>query len=328
MIKNHGGVFGRNPTFNNITAEGTITGTVSGLAIGTDVQAHDAALDDIAGLAVTDGNVIVGDGTNWVAESGATARTSLGLGSIATQAADSVDIDGGAIDGAAIGANSESTGKFSTLEATGAVVFNEAGGDFDFRVEGDDQANLLFCDASADTVKIGTTSNTPGYFNTITGTALTDAGRIISASTSGWLVSNTGVSGGTLIGFGTGTNWNTGTISTTTTTVTYGSASDYRLKDDVQPMTGSITRLKALNPVNFRWTRDGSRIDGFIAHEAQQVVPESVTGQKDEVDEDGNPIYQNIDQAKLVPLLTDALQEAIAKIETLEAKVAALEGAS
>lgn len=50
-----------------------------GLAIGTDVQAYDAGLTDIAGLAVTDGNIIVGDGTNWVVESGATARTSLGL---------------------------------------------------------------------------------------------------------------------------------------------------------------------------------------------------------------------------------------------------------
>ena len=53
--------------------------TTLGVAIGTDVQAYDAQLDDIAALAVTDGNVIVGDGSNWVAESGATARTSLGV---------------------------------------------------------------------------------------------------------------------------------------------------------------------------------------------------------------------------------------------------------
>jgi len=70
-----------------------------GLAIGTNVQAYDAGLTDIAGLAVTDGNIIVGDGTNWVAESGATARTSLGLGSIATQASSSVTITGGSITG-------------------------------------------------------------------------------------------------------------------------------------------------------------------------------------------------------------------------------------
>ena len=70
-----------------------------GLAIGTDVQAYDAGLTDIAGLAVTDGNIIVGDGANWVAESGATARTSLGLGTIATQDANNVNITGGTISG-------------------------------------------------------------------------------------------------------------------------------------------------------------------------------------------------------------------------------------
>ena len=73
--------------------------TALGLVIGTDVQAYDAGLTDIAGLAVTDGNIIVGNGTNWVAESGATARTSLGLGSIATQASSSVTITGGSVTG-------------------------------------------------------------------------------------------------------------------------------------------------------------------------------------------------------------------------------------
>ena len=67
-------------------------------------------------------------------------------------------------------------------------------------------------------------------------------------------------------------------------------------------------------------------VDGFLAHEAQEVVPECVTGEKDAVDDEGNPIYQGIDQSKMVPLAIAAIQEAIAKIETLEAKVAALEG--
>jgi len=67
--------------------------------IGSSVQAWDTQLDDIAALTVTDGNFIVGNGTNWVTESGATARTSLGLGSIATQASDSVSITGGSITG-------------------------------------------------------------------------------------------------------------------------------------------------------------------------------------------------------------------------------------
>jgi hypothetical protein len=59
----------------------------------------------------------------------------------------------------------------------------------------------------------------------------------------------------------------------------------------------------------------------------QTVVPEAITGEKDAVDDDGNPVYQGIDQSKLVPLLTAALQEAIGRIETLETEVAALKGA-
>ena len=91
-------------------------------------------------------------------------------------------------------------------------------------------------------------------------------------------------------------------------------------------MTGAINRVKQLAPKRFNFIADAdTTVDGFLAHEAQAVVPESVTGIKDEVDDDGNAVMQNIDQSKLVPLLVGALKESIAKIETLEAKVAALE---
>jgi hypothetical protein len=105
----------------------------------------------------------------------------------------------------------------------------------------------------------------------------------------------------------------------------FNTSSDYRLKEDVQPMVGASDRLMALKPVNFAWKVDGSRVDGFLAHEAQEVVPECVTGEKDAVDDEGNPQYQGIDQSKIVPLLVAALQEALTKIEALEARVAALE---
>jgi hypothetical protein len=111
-----------------------------------------------------------------------------------------------------------------------------------------------------------------------------------------------------------------------TTGVSYSTASDYRLKENVVPLTGAANRLNQLQVHRFNFIADpDTTVDGFIAHEAQAVVPECVTGTKDEVDADGNPVYQGIDQSKLVPLLTAALQEALAKIETLEAKVAALE---
>ena len=113
-----------------------------------------------------------------------------------------------------------------------------------------------------------------------------------------------------------------------TTGVSYYSASDYRLKENQSLITDGITRLKVLKPYKFNWKADAStKVDGFFAHEVTPAVPEAITGTKDEVDENNEPIIQQIDHSKLVPLLTAALQEAITKIETLETKVAALEAA-
>jgi hypothetical protein len=114
-----------------------------------------------------------------------------------------------------------------------------------------------------------------------------------------------------------------GTVATSSdgSSTSYSTSSDYRLKEDWQPMANASDRVKALNPVNFAWKSSGERVDGFLAHEAQEVVPEAVHGTKDAVDDEGNPDYQGIDQSKLVPLLTAALQEAIAKIETLEQRL-------
>ena len=113
---------------------------------------------------------------------------------------------------------------------------------------------------------------------------------------------------------------------TGTTTTFFGTSSDYRLKENVVNISDGITRVKQLQPRRFNFIDDAdTTVDGFLAHEAQTVVPEAVSGTHNEVDDDGNAVMQGIDQAKMVPLLTAALQEAIAKIETLEAKVAALE---
>jgi hypothetical protein len=116
-----------------------------------------------------------------------------------------------------------------------------------------------------------------------------------------------------------------GSISVTASATAYNTSSDYRLKENVIPLTGAIDRLQQIPVHRFNFIADPDKtVDGFIAHEAQEIVPECVTGEKDAVDDDGNPVYQGIDQSKLVPLLTAALQEAIGRIETLEAEVAAL----
>ena len=138
-----------------------------------------------------------------------------------------------------------------------------------------------------------------------------------------------GTGGGTgYISFG----YNTGEIGSITqsgtTGVAYNTTSDYRLKENDVDMTGAIARVKQLQPKRFNFIADAdTTVDGFMAHEVQTVVPEAITGTHNEVDDDGNPVYQGIDQSKLVPLLTGALQEAIAKIEALEARVEALEDA-
>lgn len=117
-----------------------------------------------------------------------------------------------------------------------------------------------------------------------------------------------------------------GTINTSGSTTGFNTSSDYRLKENVVTDWDATTRFKQLKPSRFNWKADKSTtVDGFLAHEVSSVVPQAVYGEKDAVDADGNPEYQGIDQSKLVPLLTKSLQEALARIETLEAKVTALE---
>jgi hypothetical protein len=117
-----------------------------------------------------------------------------------------------------------------------------------------------------------------------------------------------------------------GRIEVSGSSTVYSTSSDYRLKENVVPLTGAVDRLQQVPVYRFNFIADPDKtVDGFIAHEAQEIVPECVTGEKDAVDDEGNPVYQGIDQSKLVPLLTAALQEAIAEIGSLKDRVAALE---
>lgn len=114
-------------------------------------------------------------------------------------------------------------------------------------------------------------------------------------------------------------NGEVGSIFTSSSSTSYQTSSDHRLKENVADMTGAINRVKQLAPKRFNFIADDSvTVDGFLAHEAQTVVPEAVSGTHNEVDDDGNAVMQGIDQSKLVPLLTAALKESITKIETLE----------
>jgi hypothetical protein len=128
------------------------------------------------------------------------------------------------------------------------------------------------------------------------------------------------------IDFFTGTNTSRiGSIESTTTLTSYNVTSDYRLKEDIAPMTGALAKIAQLKPVTYKWKINGSDGQGFIAHELAEVVPDCVSGEKDAVDANGNPDYQGIDVSFLVATLTAAIQEQQALITSLTARITALE---
>jgi len=118
-----------------------------------------------------------------------------------------------------------------------------------------------------------------------------------------------------------------GTIAVNSSSTAYNTSSDYRLKENIAPMTGALDKIAQLKPVTYTWKADGSDGQGFIAHELQAVVPDCVTGKKDDVDAEGNPKYQGVDTSFLVATLTAAIQEQQTIINDLKARIETLEGA-
>jgi hypothetical protein len=154
--------------------------------------------------------------------------------------------------------------------------------------------------------------------NTVNGVALRTTGETrftVSGSSS-----NT-----TLAFFRNGSASEVGSITTTGTATSYVTSSDYRLKENIFPMTGALDTVSALKPVTYTWKATGESTQGFIAHELQSIIPDAVVGEKDAVDADGNPVYQGIDTSFLVATLTAAIQELKAEIDSLKAQ---LNGAS
>ena len=119
--------------------------------------------------------------------------------------------------------------------------------------------------------------------------------------------------------FGNTNNDAVGSIATNGAATAFNTSSDYRLKQDITPMTGALAKVALLKPVNYKWKFDGSEGEGFIAHELAEVCPNAVTGEKDAVNSEGNPIHQGIDTSFLVATLTAAIQELNAKFEEYKA---------
>jgi hypothetical protein len=116
-------------------------------------------------------------------------------------------------------------------------------------------------------------------------------------------------------------NGGVGSISTSGSATSFTTSSDYRLKNTIAPMTGALAKVALLKPCTYKWNADGSNGEGFIAHELAEVMPQAVVGEKDAVDAEGKPVYQGIDTSFLVATLTAALQEAVAEINSLKARL-------
>jgi hypothetical protein len=134
---------------------------------------------------------------------------------------------------------------------------------------------------------------------------------------------------GTMVNFFS-TNSTTTTIGTIgnsgNTNTTYNTSSDYRLKENIVPMSRALDTVAALKPVTWNWKSTGADGQGFIAHELAEVVPDCVTGEKDAVDGEGNPVHQGVDTSYLVATLTAAIQELKAIVDAQGAEIAALKG--
>jgi hypothetical protein len=177
--------------------------------------------------------------------------------------------------------------------------------------------------------------------NLMVGTTAANGNGVTISGTQGnnfWSSKTTSTAGYNQLTF-SNPNGIVGFIQTGGSSTIYSTSSDYRLKENVVPLAGAADRLAQIPVCRFNFIADpDTTVDGFLAHEVQAFVPECVTGEKDQVetvevtDEDGNvigteerPVYQGIDQSKLVPLLTAALQEAMQKIDALETRISALE---
>ena len=101
--------------------------------------------------------------------------------------------------------------------------------------------------------------------------------------------------------------------------------SDYRIKENDRPLSDGVELVKQLNPIYYNLKRSPNHtMQGFFAHELQEIVPDAVNGTKDEVDENNKPIYQSVDLTFMIPCLTAAIKELIAKVEVLENELTAL----
>jgi len=174
--------------------------------------------------------------------------------------------------------------------------------------DGDGNPRGVF-DGSGNLYLNTTTQNDSGKFNI----------NFTSVSNIGIGIKQTNNSTGTLLNFINYLGNSMGSISCVVTSTAYNTSSDYRLKENIAPMSGALNKILQLKPVTYKWKINGAEGQGFIAHELQSVVPDCVTGEKDAIDAEGKPVYQGIDTSFLVATLTAAIQELKAEFDAYKA---------
>jgi len=256
-------------------------------------------------------------------------RALSGLGTMAEQNANAVAITGGQIVG------------LSALNVQGAVGINVAAGGYALHVDATVGGVRLI-----GPVGLGTLPDAVYLLKSGAGTIQMD-GRLTMGAGSLFSVNNrlalrypkdtedclvlvpTGsdACGGSAILFRNVAGTIIGSISTNASATAYNTSSDVRLKHAVATLAGALERVQALRPVAFRWNADDSPGVGFLAHELQTQIPEAVTGEPDAVHDDGSIRPQQVDQSRLVPWLTAALQETLAQLDAAVARITTLEEA-
>ncbi len=218
--------------------------------------------------------------------------------------------------------NAGAAGQLLRLSQSSAnsVIFrmnNSSNNFWDTQVNTDNSITWDYNDAermridSSGRVMVNTT--TAGGRFSITGTSQ-DILALNSTNGSTGLYYGANQSTGTAAYFTT-TSGQAGLISLSGATTSYISGSDYRLKDNIRPLTGALTKVAALRPVAFEWKSDGAYSESFIAHELAEVFPFAVHGEKDAVNEDGSIRPQGIDTSFLVATLAAAIQELKAEFD-------------
>ena len=244
----------------------------------------------------------------------------------------------GAVMNGTVGATTPAAGAFTTLSATGITTVAAGSAALPAIVSTTGTADTGIWFPAADTVAASTAGvealriDSSGNLlvattSVIQGGKLSVAGAICSQTAGAGFSANLTTTTGDQFYFRTdsGANLAGYITSPTSSTTQYLSISDYRLKDNVAPMSGALGLVLKLKPVTYTWKSDGANGQGFIAHELQAVVPDCVGGTKDAVDAEGNPKYQGIDTSFLVATLTAAIQELKIIVDTQAVKIAVLE---